>query len=363
MVLTQRFARAMAQSMQARIQACALDLRGATVATECANGAYAATAAAAVATGARVFAFARDSRYATADQAAADVMSLVGALGCDPSNLHIVRDRDHIPWSAVDLVTNSGHLRPLDAALINELPAHAVIALMFEPWELRDGDIDIDAARRRGIAVLGVDEHHPACGAFEFVGLLAVSEVLREPWSLHGARGAVLGDAAFVAPVARALHNMNATAIAIVPDSGLHGGDVPPCPVVTASQLAQAAVAPCELAIVCATPPSVLLATGRSGWSVGGLSAAVAQTGCYGAIQLWGDLDREQLADLGVSVRPSRPPAPGHQGVAMSAAGPEPVIRLQIAGLAAAWHGRTQAQPPPELAGLAWPVGQARRGI
>ena len=44
-----RFAASVARTVARRIRACALDLGGWTVATECANGAYASTAAAALA--------------------------------------------------------------------------------------------------------------------------------------------------------------------------------------------------------------------------------------------------------------------------------------------------------------------------
>jgi len=348
-VLSPRRAAAVADAVRARMAACALDLRGAVVATECANDAYAVTAAAAVAAGAETWAFARANRYASAEQAEADVRAVIAALDADPALLHVVQERTAIPWPRVDLVTNSGHLRPIDGGIVAQLSPRAVVALMFEAWELRDGDIDVATCARRGVAVVGVDEHHPACGSFERVGSLAVSEAMRQQWSVDGAKVAVVGDGPFVAPVVRALQAAGAVAVvAVVPDeAGL--AETPPCAVVAPFGPHRA-----HLAVACAAPASVCAATGRTGWSAAELAHVCAATGAYGVIQLWGDLDREFLANQGVVVAPSQAPPPGHQGVPMNAAGHEAVVRLQVAGLAAAWHHRIDTQGP--LAALAQPV-------
>ncbi len=48
--------------------------------------------------------------------------------------------------AGADVVTNSGHLRPIDRSIISKLPQHCVLALMFETWEFRTSDIDVAAA-------------------------------------------------------------------------------------------------------------------------------------------------------------------------------------------------------------------------
>ena len=49
--------------------------------------------------------------------------------------------------------------------------------------------------------------------------------------------------------------------------------------------------------------------------------------------QYWGEVDREALIAAGVPVWPAVAPAPGHMGILPSAVGPEPIVRLQAAGL------------------------------
>lgn len=339
---------AMARAVRRKIADTGLDLRGCVVATECANDAYAATAAAALAAGAEVHAFGRSSRYATFEQASADVLALVAALGADSSRLHLTDDAATIPWSRVDLVTNSGHLRPLDATRLGQLPDHAVIALMFEAWELRDGDIDVATAHQRGLAIVGVDEHHPACGSFELVGTLAVSEAMRQRWSLDGARVLVVSDNAFQAPVLRALRRAGADAVSCDPRG---------C-VTTAGHVALEAAAvddAFDLAIVATTPGKVAADGARGPTAPEQLAALLVRAGVYGAVQLWGDIDRAPAEAAGVSFGPANAPAPGHQAVPMNGAGFEATVRLQVGGLAAAaWAlaARRGAEIPASLAGL-----------
>lgn len=341
-------AQAMARAVRRKVADTGLDLRGRVVITECANDAYAVTAAAALAAGAEVHAFGRSSRYATFAQASDDVRALATALGADLSGLHLTDDASTIPWSRVDLVTNSGHLRPLSADRLELLPDHAVIALMFEAWELRDGDIDVATAHRRGLTIVGVDEHHPACASFELVGSLAVSESMRQRWSLDGARVLVVSDNAFQAPVLRALRRAGADAVSCDPRG---------C-VTTAGHVAVGADAvdhAFDLAVVATTPGKVAADGARGPTSPQRLAALLVQAGVYGVVQLWGDIDRELAEAEGVHFGPAAAPAPGHQAVPMNGAGFEATVRLQVGGLAAAaWAlaARQGAQIPASLAGL-----------
>ena len=75
-----------------------------------------------------------------------------------------------------DVVTNSGHLRPLGQGFVDLLRPDAVVSLMMEAWEVDAGrlDVDLDALRRRGIAFAGTNERHPAVGVFDYLGVMAV---------------------------------------------------------------------------------------------------------------------------------------------------------------------------------------------
>jgi hypothetical protein len=154
-----------------------LDLSGLTVLTEAATGAYGVTPVIAALAGAkRVYAFCRASRYGSVAEATSWTLELAEALDV-AERISVI---DQIPaglLGQVDILTNSGHLRPLDATIIASLPDTAVIALMFEAWEFRATDVDLEACTRRRIPVVGVNEQHPTVDVFSFLGPLAVKQL------------------------------------------------------------------------------------------------------------------------------------------------------------------------------------------
>ncbi len=320
-MLTEREAAAMARSIRSRIDICELDLAGSVVATETATGAYASTAAAAVEAGAEVWAMAAGSPYGTIRDAERDVRILLDALG-SASMLTVVTDKEEIPFERIDMVTNSGFLRPIDASVIDRLPETAAIALMYEAWEAREGDIDYAAASKRGIPIVAVDEHHPACGAFVSVGDLVVAAALRRRWAIRWMRYGVHSDNPFADPILDTLRSLGAQAELIDP------GDPEPC----------------DVAVIAATPVVNSLSGDRS-LSPAEIAELVIASGAFGCIQLWGDVDRDRLRAAGVRVEPEGEPRPGHQGIGMGEAGFEPVVRLQVAGMAAVLHVSASEAP------------------
>jgi hypothetical protein len=149
-----------------------LDLTGACVLTEAASRHFAVTPAIAVAAGApEVYAVARDSQYATAREAAEHVQEVAGAAGLDVDRIRFV-SRDALP-ARVDIVTNLGALRPLDAEVLGSLGTNGVVTLMCEAWEVRDRDVDLAYCRRHGIPTAGVWEDFEGFDVFRSSGTLA----------------------------------------------------------------------------------------------------------------------------------------------------------------------------------------------
>ena len=323
-------AAAVALSARKRIGRAALDLTGHVVITEAATGAYAVTAAAATAAGGKVFALAADTPYGSAGDAVDDVSIVATNLGVSADDIHFTTDRGALPLGRATLVTNSGVLRPLDETLISHVPDSAVIALMFEAWEARTTDLDYAAAYSRGIEIIGVDEHHPACDAFIFVGDLALYGIRQQQWPIRGTKIVVFSDNLFADPVAQALKACGAevTATSVPADSSIRG----------------------DIAVVAMTPNVV--ASGEV--DAARLSKAVAAIEPYGCVQLWGDLERSALEASGIAMAPATEPPIGHQGFPMTAAGIEAVVRLQIGGLAAVHH--RSAAPGSRFFGLAQPL-------
>jgi len=336
-MLSPRRAGAIAGSIARRLGACKLQLEGGRVITEIANDAFGATAVGALLAGAEVWGLAKDCAYATADEAEADVRVLAKAAGADVTRLHVLRTKEGLPWGSADVVTNSGHLRPIDGPVLAQMRPGAAIALMFEPWELRDGDIDVAASRSYGIPIAGVNEHHAACGAFEFVGEAAIAAALGVRWSIRSRPVAVVSDGPFAPPVIRALLAHGADVRLMCPD----GADAEAltersaCRVIRYGELTGAGRL-ADVAILAVRPPKVAAAAGGRPTTASEAAAIVAASGAYGCVQLWGDIDRIRLKSAGVAIQPAEAPLPGHMGVRLDAAGFEPVVRLLVCGLAAA---------------------------
>ena len=82
----------------------------------------------------------------------------INSLGCPPIQLIDTLSPKII--SEADIITNSGHLRPLDQDKLQYLKKGAVASLMYEDWEIRDIDIDINYCNRQNIVVGAINERH-----------------------------------------------------------------------------------------------------------------------------------------------------------------------------------------------------------
>ncbi len=267
---------ALLASIERRLAILRLNLQGLTVVTEAATGAYACAATLAALAGARTRVFARPSRHGTAADAVEATQRLARRAGVS-DRIEPIGTLEADALADCDILTNSGHVRPITAGMIAALPQRAVIALMFETWEFREADLDLAACRARGIRVAGVNERHPDVAVFPFLGPLCLK---------------LLEDGG-VAP---------------------HGGRV---------------------AVICDNPFEPFL---RAGLVAAGATPVSFSAHAPGApiAQFWGDLDRDASRRLRLRILPDRAPAPGHMGILLTAIGAEPIVRLQCGGLKAA---------------------------
>ena len=315
--------------MHRAIDATGLNLSGLTVLTEAASGAYASTAVLAAMAGAdQVYAFVRPSRYGSVAEIEASTLELASLVGV-AGRITVLEAIHPEILASVDIVTNSGHLRPLTAHLIDRLPSRAVIALMFEAWEFRPEDIDLEACSRRCIPVVGVNERHPSVDVFSFLGPLCVKQLHDCGLAAYGSRVALLCDNGFAEPMRRGLTGIGAS--------------------VETFDCADTVFRDEWDAIVVALQPA---SDPRIGKAEARHLADAAPAGTA-LLQVFGDVDRDAVLEHGLSAWPSEPPARGHMGILLSAIGPEPIVRLQTGGLRAAeWIARGGVASPDGIAQL-----------
>ena len=297
--------------MEEAISRCELNLTGLTVMTEAATGAYIVTPVlAAMAGAARVFAVARDNRFGSAERTEADTEALAAMAG-HGGRIQYIREVTREVVSQADIVTNSGNVRPINAEFIGWMKPDAVIPLMYESWEFRAADLDLEACLRRGIALGGTNECHPAIEVFSFLGMMAAKQLFDAGISIYRSRLLLCCDNPFRPYIEMALSNCGA----FVRSAATAAGDLGP------EQL--------DAVIVAMTPrPDTVI-------SRQDMHRIVEHSPGVILLQYWGDIDREGAMEAGLAVWPNQPPAAGHMGVLPSATGPEATVRLQSGGLKA----------------------------
>ncbi len=298
--------------MQQAIQRCDLQLQNLTVLTEAATGAYAVTPVLAAMAGAhKVFAIARNSRYGTVEEVKANIQQIAEIAGVS-KRIEFIANKSKDIVAQANIITNSGHVRPINAEMIAWMKPNAVIGLMYEAWEFRPEDVDLIACRQRSINVVGVNERHPSVDVFSFLGIMAVKLLLDAGIAVYTSHILLLCDNPFRSFIERGLVNAGAS-------------------VETVDSLATASTDKTYDAILVALQPRfepLLSATDATAIAKCWPGALVAQ--------YWGDIDRSAFLSHNIPVCPKVQPKPGHMGILPSAVGPEPIIRLQAGGLKAA---------------------------
>jgi hypothetical protein len=300
----------LARLMSDAIRSCRLDLRAHTVLTEAATGAYVVTPVLAAMAGAKVYALAASTGYATANTLERITSDLARAAGVS-ERIQFIREKNSSVIADADIITNSGQVRPIDAQMVSEMKETAVVSLMYESWEYRGGDVDLRACRARRIAVGGTNERHPAVDVFSFLGPLAVRQLHDAGVAAYRARVVVLCDNLFEPFITEGLRAGGADAV-------------------VGQELTETLLSPrCDAVIVARHP--------RNGPVLTRADAQLLATAAPGTVvvEYWGDTDRAALAALNVPVWPPQPSKRGHMAILPSALGPEPIIRLQAGGLKA----------------------------
>ncbi len=160
-----------------QVKALNLDLKGKTVLTEAASGAYIVTPVLAALAGAEVFAFSKTTRYGNLDEVFAATKQLANSFTAFPLHIQLIDTITPEIVAQADMITNSGHLRPLNEALLSHAKDELVIPLMYEAWEWRNADMDIAYIRKRGFRIGATNERHPEVDVFNYLGDMALKQI------------------------------------------------------------------------------------------------------------------------------------------------------------------------------------------
>jgi hypothetical protein len=332
------------------IEAFELDLGGLTVLTEAASGPFVTTPLIAALAGAeKVRALTRDSRYATAREVEELTVGLAERWKV-ADRIEVLTSREDPGIAESEVVTNLGFVRPLDRAMLERLGPAAAIALMFEPWESRDADIDLSCCRELGIPVLGTNEDDPRLRTFEYLPLIAARLLFDLEVEVSGSRLVLVAKGKFAGALEGGLTGMGATVEGFAPPLAPQpGADVEKEKQNKKGKVAKLrssrsgstssprargfgeAIAAADAIIVADHPGSgpilgpgaALTAADLLDWNPGIVLAHIS-----------GDVGAAELAAAGLRHAPARIAPPGHMSVTAGWLGPRPVIDLHTAGLA-----------------------------
>lgn len=161
-----------------------LNLTGKTVLTEVASNQYMVTSLLAAYAGAKVYAYGKDTRYGLFDDIVINIKSIVSEL--DRSiDIKFLKELTPIHINQADIITNSGHLRPLNSDFLKHTKKGVVIPLMYESWEFRGDDIDLKTIRELDIRLGGTNERHSDVDVFNYLGDMCLKLILDSGSSLY----------------------------------------------------------------------------------------------------------------------------------------------------------------------------------
>lgn len=184
-----------------------LDLSGKVVLTEAATGPYVVTPILAALAGAKVFAFSRSTSFGSAEYAISSTKQVF-------KNYHKKLDINFITkltpeiLSQADVITNSGHLRPLDKEKLSYAKDDLVIPLMYEAWEWREQDMDLNYIRHRGFRIGATNERHANIDVFNYLGDMAVKQIFDAGLCLYNNRFILISNNDFGPYIAKVVSKM-----------------------------------------------------------------------------------------------------------------------------------------------------------
>ncbi len=309
------------------IKALTLNLNGYTVLTEAATGPYSMTAIIAAFAGAQVYAFAQTTSYGTIKKVFYEMQQKINSLGCPPIQLIDTLSPKII--SEADIITNSGHLRPLDQDKLQYLKKGAVASLMYEDWEIRDIDIDINCCNRQNIVVGAINERHQNVDVFSYLGDMAIKQIFDAGLTPCNNRFILICNNEFGPYIARRLkHLCQLGVIDKEENRGLYGEGIDWLSSFPEVDI-PAAYAESEAVIFSAYPWDKIWIGNNGPIQIPDLASQLVRPFI---LRFAGDVDTVALKTSDIGYFPEYVKS-GHMGILPSEIGYDPIIRLQAGGL------------------------------
>ena len=183
-------------------------MEGLSVLTECASGPYSFTPIIAAMAGAKVMSLGRNTKYGSFSENKAFIQRICSSLQISGEIKFFYNELPSAKWSEANIVTNSGMLRPFTKEKIDKLDSKAMISLMWETWELRDGEIDLKSCQQSGVPVVGTNEHFEKADMFCYPGMLCLKMLFEMGLEVGNNSFVLLGEGLTGSLIARDLRRL-----------------------------------------------------------------------------------------------------------------------------------------------------------
>ncbi len=314
-----------------KVEALKLNLKGKVVLTEAATGAYVVTPILAALAGARVFAYSRTTSYGTVEEVFAQSKKVFQSYEGPMPDIEFIDTLTPEIISQADIITNSGHLRPLNKEKLQHAKEGVVIPLMYEAWEMRNADIDLPYIKERGIKIGATNERHPDVDVFNYLGDMAVKQILDAGMSLYNNKFILVCNNEFGPYIAKVVAKM-CHSLAVV-DKAENRHQYPSGNIEWISDFPEIKVPEkfrdAEAVIFTAYPFDKIWIGNQAVISVKALKENLANPLL---LRYAGDVDTQSLDAATIPYFPAHV-ASGHMGILPSAVGYDPIIGLQAGGL------------------------------
>ncbi|MBT5073845.1 MAG: hypothetical protein HOH18_01300 [Kordiimonadaceae bacterium] len=304
--------------MQSIITDLDIDLKGMTILTECASNLFAVTPLIAALAGAdRVIAIAKDSQYGLANDNISSLNAWSKDLGIE-DKIYATTEPAHLFAKDANIVTNLNFLRPIGNQIIENLPSDCCIPLMWEPWEFREEDLDLELCDKHSIPVLGTNETNPRLEIFRYVGLLALKLLFELNIEVFRSKILIVGGNPFAKEAIKVLEPLQAEIHVIDPNA--HD-------TLNKPEL-QALVENSEAIVVLEHISKEPVIGGENGIPIEWI-----KDNSLPIVHICGNVDDESLKSAGVIKHPKRAVPPGYMTVTTAYMGPRAIVDLHAAGL------------------------------
>ena len=311
------------------IKKTSLDLSGLTILTEAASGHWRFTPFIALFSNAtKVICISKNSKYGTVSSIKENFNKICKYFKFD-NRIEIVENIDFINFENIDIVTNSGHVRPIDKKFVSKMNKTSVISLMWEPWEFRESDIDLSECWKKGIPVLGVNENNAFLNIMNYNGdlMLELFKKLNLKFSNKNIIFVIENKTVF--PILQSLKSINLNVFCI--SESMHDTLIEHGHNVIGNNINDLQVEPylkkSDIIIVNSFPSSKIILGTKECSLIKKLNPKIS------VLVYFGIVDYEKLKEYQINYYPKSSPISNHMSWTIEMLGPKPIIELSTIGL------------------------------